>query len=225
MKGKSTSSPAERLANRSASQGNSAGLPTRAGSCHRLLHGWLTGHGRRGCCGRTSSGRCGPTKAAPSRRYSSRSPGEESRLPSRGGKARASSSARTEGTASHGACWTANMCEWPDMKGHYLNSGDVCGLWDIAESGPPLLRYLLAPRASRQCLDRYGYRRIPIPPLMREALATRSASQATSSGATPNQFIHRQKAWRTAAPPETAPAAAPSATRGPSTPRASSANG
>jgi hypothetical protein len=73
--------------------------------------------------------------------------------------------------ASHGGCWTLNMCEWTDTLVPSHSDGSVCSLSDILEETPRVLhRYFLSPRACEGILRRAERRGKELPSMLLEAL-------------------------------------------------------
>ena len=75
------------------------------------------------------------------------------------------------GMASHGGCWTHNMCEWTDTLTPYPNDGSVCSLSDILEETQLVpQRFYLSRKACAGILRRAERRGKELPPMLLEAL-------------------------------------------------------
>jgi hypothetical protein len=73
--------------------------------------------------------------------------------------------------ASHGGCWTLNMCEWTDTLVPSHSDGSVSSLSDILEETQLVpQRFFLSPRACEGILRRAERRGKELPPMLEQAL-------------------------------------------------------
>jgi hypothetical protein len=75
------------------------------------------------------------------------------------------------GMASHGGCWTHNMCEWTDTLVPSHSDGSVCSLSDILEETQLVpQQFFLSRKACEGILRRAERRGKELPPMLLEAL-------------------------------------------------------
>jgi len=147
----STSSSEARHAKHSPSQDSGRDWPTLAVASRWSTSAWLAHLARDGSSGKTSLASCHQDR-------------EGILVPSSGRWSRA-------GMASHGGCWTLNMCEWTDTLVPSHSDGSVSSLSDILEETQLVpQRFFLSPRACEGILRRAERRGKELPPMLEQAL-------------------------------------------------------
>jgi hypothetical protein len=90
--------------------------------------------------------------------------------------------------ASHGGCWTLNMCEWTDTLTPSHSDGSVCSLSDVLEETQLVpQRFYLSQRACEGILRRAEKRGKELPPLLLEALMQVAKDEVTAPEATEDE--------------------------------------
>lgn len=159
----STSSSEEHPAKRSPSQDSEKGCVTLAVASRWSMSAWLAHFAQGGSSGKTSPESCHQDM-------------DGTLVPSSGRWSKA-------GMASHGGCWTLNMCEWTDTLTPYHSDGSVCSLSDVLEETHLVQpQYYLSQRACEGILRRAERRGKALPPMLLEALrcAARSPMEHTT---------------------------------------------